>query len=121
MAATLDFTEAVQSYFDRYSEPFGTQLRLRSVEQDETVLTVRFRGPDDDSREYGARFRVPAAVGEEQWMEFAQHDSSIFHWAQWGIVLRIVESYDTTADKGSLPYKDGIHWFIFDDSTKNCR
>jgi hypothetical protein len=87
-------------------------MKLRSVQQDRTALTIRFHAYPGDDREYGARFDVPARIGDEQWSSFVEPESSVDDWAIWGIVCRLVEEYDTT-DHDNLPVESGVHWFNF--------
>jgi hypothetical protein len=109
-----DFTDSVRTYFLAHSEPFGTRLELRSVSQEGTGLTILFRGSLGDPREYGARFEVPEHVGDAKWGLYAdpemEPDRSVEDWAIFGILLPLVEAFDTT-DPGALPLENGVYWF----------
>lgn len=112
--SALDTTDYVRRSFDKWASVFGASLQHTGVERIGDELMVRVDGAAPDKRRYCARILVPRHVGDARWLEWAEPDSDLDYWVRWAVIQNIVETYETTNDRDSLPSHEGILWFLLD-------
>lgn len=111
VSGPIDQTElasAIERVFG--SSPTGREMRRESIRVEGGTITVVFQGRDGDTGgPFGARIPAPAIVGDEAW-EFYPDPADLDEWAMYGVLVRIVEEYDTGRLEGRGINRDGIRW-----------
>ncbi|WP_426325477.1 hypothetical protein [Microbacterium sp. E-13] len=104
----IDFAPLIRA---RFTDDGIQGLRLVSVEQRHTTLSVVFEGRSDTrSGRFGVRIRTPRHIGDERWRQFVASDDPE-EWVSMIIPLEIVEPYETTALQAhALPDAEGVIW-----------
>jgi hypothetical protein len=103
-----EFVEATRTAFVKHKVVHP--LRFISAEAEAPYMKVVFHGHADDSRgPFAVKIPLPQRVGDAIWNQHTE-TNLISEWVLYGVVFRILETYETSFDTTWPRDADGVRW-----------